>query len=196
MRRIGIFAGVFNPVHTGHIAAALQAIEAAKLDEVVFLPERRPANKQAVEHFGHRVAMLNRAVRPHRKLSVLELVDTSFTVRRTLSQLTRKYPGARLVFIWGSDVVSKLPDWPDADRLIDQTEFVIVRRRGYDKARLAAEISAWPRRPRQVYSFASYASAVTSSQIREALRRRQSQPGLLTSVAQYSNQNWLYVAFS
>src|SRR5581483_3364510 len=89
MKRIGIYSGVFDPVHAGHIGFALQAVERAGLDKVYFLPERRPYHKQGVEHFGHRVAMLKRATRPHPALSVLELEDISFTVERTLPKLQK-----------------------------------------------------------------------------------------------------------
>ena len=68
--RIGIFAGTFDPVHAGHIAFALQAAEIAKLDEVVFIPERRPLSKSSTEHFGHRVAMIRQAIMPHSKLAL------------------------------------------------------------------------------------------------------------------------------
>lgn len=42
MSRIGIYSGSFNPVHAGHIAFALQALESANLKTIYFLPERRP----------------------------------------------------------------------------------------------------------------------------------------------------------
>lgn len=196
MRRIGIFAGVFNPVHTGHVATALQAIEKARLDEVVFLPERRPRHKTGVEHFGHRVAMLNRAVRPHAKLSVLELVDTSFSVKRILNQLKRLYPDSQLVFLWGSDTAKFISDWPDADTLFAETEFVTTRRAGMSWTELWRIIDNWPVKPQKLYLFDSFAGEISSSGVREALRRRHQQPGLLASVARYADQNWLYVTFS
>src|SRR4051812_40769392 len=82
-KRIGIYAGTFNPVHTGHVAFALQAVKEANLDEVYFVPERQPRGKAGVEHFGHRVAMLKRALRPYKQFDVLELVDVNMTVNRT-----------------------------------------------------------------------------------------------------------------
>ena len=50
MARIGIYAGTFDPVHAGHVAFALQSLEAAKLDRVYFLPERRPRGKRQVKN--------------------------------------------------------------------------------------------------------------------------------------------------
>lgn len=196
VKRIGIYAGVFDPVHTGHITTALLAIEEATLDQVVFLPERRPRHKHGVEHFGHRVAMLQRAVKPHAKLSVLELEDTSFSVNRTLLRLHKLFPGAELVFIWGSDKVSKIATWSDARVLFERTEFVIALRQGVTRTQIQAIIAQWPWQPRGLYIFDSFAGAISASIVREALRRRHKQPGLLPSVARYADQHWLYISFS
>src|SRR4051812_4657029 len=96
MKRIGIYAGTFDPVHSGHVSFALQALKAAELDKVYFLPERRPRNKQHVEHFGHRTAMLKRAAQPHSQFEVLEMVDISFSVERTLPKLQKQFEGDQL----------------------------------------------------------------------------------------------------
>src|SRR5687768_3694646 len=117
-RRIGIFAGAFDPVHSGHIAFALQALKEAKLDVVVFLPERRPRDKPEVEHFAHRAAMIKRAIRPYRRLSVLELADRNLTVRKTLPQLEELFRGNELVFIVGADAALSIPAWAYAGRLL------------------------------------------------------------------------------
>ena len=81
--RIGIYSGTFDPVHIGHITFALQAMKTARLDQIVFLPERMPRRKQSAEHYGHRAAMLERALRPYPSMGVLELADKSFTIART-----------------------------------------------------------------------------------------------------------------
>lgn len=193
-RRLGIYAGTFDPVHAGHIAFALQALQAAQLDTVYFLPERRPRDKQQVEHFGHRVAMLNRALGPHPQFEVLELVDVSFSVQRTVAQLQQQFDGDELVFLFGSDVVPGLADWPHADQLLANHELVIGLRAQDDHDSLQRIIETWPTPPRLVTMFPSYAPDVSSGLVREALRRGTGTPGLLTSVERYSDRNWLYVS--
>ena len=37
MKKVGIFGGSFNPIHTGHIALAKSLCEKAGLDEVWFM---------------------------------------------------------------------------------------------------------------------------------------------------------------
>jgi len=196
-KRIGIYAGTFNPVHVGHVSFALQALEAAQLDAVYFLPERRPRHKQGVEHFAHRVAMLKAAVRPHPQLRVMETDDISFTVQRTLPKLYRRFAGAELVMLFGSDVVPHMAQWLLIERLCKRTELVVGLRDGYLKEQaLSAIIADWPTPPRELYFVRSHAPDVSSHKIRQALEARTHVKGLLRSVAQYSNRNWLYVSLS
>jgi nicotinate-nucleotide adenylyltransferase len=193
--RIGIYAGTFDPVHSGHVAFALQALEAARLDTVYFLPERQPRAKQQVEHFGHRAGMLERALQPHPRLKMLELVDANFSVARTLPQLRQRFPDSQLVFLFGSDIVPGLLDWAHADRLLKDHEFVIGIRSRHNRDDLRRIIEAWKPQPKSVFMFDSYAPDVSSRIIREALRNGEgTAPGLLESVERYSDHHWLYVS--
>ena len=192
--RIGIYAGTFDPVHSGHIAFALQALEAAKLDRVYFLPERRPREKQNVEHFGHRVAMLERALKPYRKFQTMELPDISFSIQRTLPQLQKQFAGDQLVFLFGSDIITKLPDWPHAQQLLKTSELVVGLRAEDDEARIRKSLAGWKVRPLALTLFRSHAPHVSSGRIREALRLRRKAPGVLLSVERYSDKHWLYVS--
>ena len=196
MRRIGIYAGSFNPVHAGHIAFALQALDAARLDKIYFLPERRPRYKTDVEHFGHRTAMLTRALKPYPEFDQLELVDISFTVERTLPQLKKRFKNAQLVFLLGSDVMPSVINWPKSEHLLEDSEFVVALRQGDDAEKLMDELSEWPVPPRNLIVFESFAPSVSASDVREALRRRKSAKGLLKSVERYSNRHWLYVSLA
>lgn len=196
MSRIGIYAGTFDPVHAGHIAFALQAIDAAKLDKVYFLPERRPRAKQQVEHFGHRVAMLSRALKPHPRLEVMELVDVSFSVERTLPFLARKFPDDSLVFLFGSDVVPGIAAWPKADRLLKDNEFVFGLRHDDKREHIHKLVEGWTSQPKAVTVFESFAPDVSSGKIREALRLHKKAKGTLKSVERYSDHNWLYVSLA
>lgn len=196
MKRIGIYAGTFDPVHAGHVAFALQSLQAAKLDAVYFLPERRPRAKTQVEHFGHRVAMLRKALKPHQRLDVLETVDVSFSVERTLPRLKARFPEARLVFLFGSDILPKLSGWPKSERLIKNYEIVVGLRFKDDRAAIHKIVEAWPVQPKAVTIFPSFAPEVSSGKIREALRRRKRANGSLKSVERYSDHNWLYVSLA
>jgi nicotinate-nucleotide adenylyltransferase len=192
-QRIGIYAGTFDPVHAGHITFALQALAAAALDRVYFLPERQPRRKRGVEHFGHRVAMIRLAAQPHPQFEVLDLPDINFSVARTLPRLKKQFGTAQLVYLFGSDVVPRIQDWPEANQLLSDAELVIGLRAEADRAKLHQIIEAWPTQPRTLTMFASYAPDISSGKVRQALSGRQPAAGLLKSVERYSDHNWLYV---
>ena len=48
-RKIGIMGGTFNPIHNAHLLMAERAYEEYELDQVVFLPSRKPAYKDERE---------------------------------------------------------------------------------------------------------------------------------------------------
>lgn len=178
------------------MAFALQSLKAAQLDKVYFLPERRPRAKQHVEHFGHRVAMLKRATQPYPEFEVLELVDVSFSVERTLPKLRKLMPRAELIFMFGSDVVAGLASWPHAKELLGAGELVIGLRFHDSRENIRQIVEAWPTQPPAVTIFDSFAPKVSSGQVREALRQRQAAAGLLKSVERYSDHHWLYVSLA
>lgn len=195
-QRIGIYAGTFDPVHAGHVAFALQSLKSAKLDHIYFMPERQPRSKRGVEHFGHRVAMLQRAAKPHPQFDVLEQPDVNFNIQRTLPRLQKQFPNDQLVFLFGSDVVTELPTWPYADRLLQKTELVIGLRKSNSRKQIQKLINKWTVQPRAITMFESFAPDISSGQVREALRVQQPVKGLLSSVARYSNHHWLYVSLA
>ncbi len=193
MRRIGIYAGTFDPVHVGHITFALQALKVAHLDMVYFMPEREPRRKTAVEHYGHRYAMLRRAVRPHPGLAVLDTTDKHFSVGRTLPRLQHEFGTAELVFLMGSDVAEYLPYWNHIAQLVQQVSFCVGMRQGADKHKIEQVFRGLHVAPKRVTFVNSFAADISSSKIRDAIRAKHSARGVLMSVYRYAQREWLYL---
>lgn len=128
MKNIGIFAGTFDPVHIGHIAFALRAIEKANLDRVIFLPERQPRYKRDVTDYMHRLNMLKLAVKPFELLEVLDLPDPFFTAVDTLPKLLQHSGDRQLFILVGSDVAKNINDWPGVKILVKQVSLIIGTR--------------------------------------------------------------------
>lgn len=191
--RIGVYAGTFDPVHAGHLSFALQAQVEANLDEVCFLPERMPRYKPVAEHYGHRVAMLKRAIEPHRNLSLVEVVDKSLTFSRTIPQLKRVFGDVQLVLLMGSDAFLNLPDWPDQHNFLNGCEFVVSVRGMHDVPQMLHVIQRLGLPPKKVTVIDSLQPELSSSQIRRAISLNQTVRGLLPSVQRYAAKQWLYV---
>ena len=190
--KIGIYSGSFDPVHLGHITFALQAIEAVNLDKVYFLPERLPQKKHNTEHFGHRVAMIKSAIKPHSKLDILEIDDRTFYVDKTLPKLQAKFKNKELVFLFGSDKVKNMNKWPSFNKLLEGSEVLIGIRKGDSIEEITEHTLSWPKAPLGV--IISYSPEVQSLDIRRSLENGEPANGLLKSVAGYIRKNWLYIS--
>ena len=195
MKRIGIYSGMFNPIHSGHLSFALQSLSEAGLDKLYFMPERYRKDKQDVAHYGHRVAMVRQAIKPYNRLGLIESPEISFTVDKTLPKLKSQFKHSRLVFLIGSDGLKGMDNWPNVERLLKTSGLVIGVRSG-DSPVIEESINKLPLHPKELYIVPSLAPEVSSTKIREALRSSKETEGVLSSVKRYSNKNWLYISLA
>ena len=173
-RKIGIYPGTFDPLHSGHLAFATQALEVCGLDEVVFLPEELPREKPGVASIHERVAHMNAATEHLEGMSVVHLNNERFTVHDTLPLLRQRFSECELSLFVGSDVVRTfLYRWKDLDTLLREMPIVIGMRVGHSEDEMVAVIDSLEKdygfSIRYTLIFAPYAE-MSSSQIREALR--------------------------
>ena len=130
--RIGVFGGSFDPVHVGHLAIALAALESVPLDRVLFTPARRSPlkDRDPVANVADRVAMLEAAIanEPRFALSRVELErdGVSYTVD-TLEALRAE---GELFLILGSDALADLARWRKPDRIRELATILVASRPG------------------------------------------------------------------
>lgn len=135
---LGIMGGSFDPIHLGHLVIAERAVEALRLDRVLFIPCAVPPHKDAagLTPGRHRLAMVRLAVRgnPRFRASDMELRrgGVSYTVE-TLERLRAVHgPRARLWFIIGADSLWELSTWREYRRLLGLCTVVTAGRPGSD----------------------------------------------------------------
>ena len=192
MSRIGIFAGSFDPVHKGHIAFALKAIQEAKLDAVYFLPEIKPRRKAGASHISRRIAMLELGLKPYQKLKLLELPDKQFSVAHTMPRLEQKFASSEMFLLMGADgELEHLPNWPLAKQLLARLGLVIAYR-GKTREEVAGLVKKLPSAPASLYLIESSKPNLSSAKIRAALQKGKTPDGLPDSVQTYIANNWLY----
>ncbi len=192
MKKIGIYAGTFDPVHKAHVAFALAAAKDARLDEVYFLPEVAPRYKNNVSHIAHRTAMLRLACRAHSQLKILELPDKAFSCARTWPKLRRRWPEDELFLLVGSDVVAHMGRWTGVEQMLPQMGLVVAVRGTSQTADLQLHVASLPAAPKNLKVIDSPEPAISSRAIRHHLRAGGKTDSLLPSVSNYISGQWLY----
>lgn len=131
--RIGVFGGTFDPVHVGHLAIALAALEEVPLDRVLFVLARRSPLKadwpEASEDDRQRMLEAAIADEPRFAISRLELdrPGPSYTVD-TLESLRDQ---GDLFLILGADAADELDRWRDPERVRELATPVVAPRPGW-----------------------------------------------------------------
>jgi nicotinate-nucleotide adenylyltransferase len=124
----GILGGTFDPIHNGHLFLALEAMQEAGLDRVVFIPNRVPPHK-AAPGVGpeQRWEMLLAAIAPEPRLEAsrieLEREGPSYTLD-TVSQLAQEN---RVAFICGADAF-RAP-WHRPEAVLERLELLLLAHR-------------------------------------------------------------------
>jgi nicotinate-nucleotide adenylyltransferase len=144
-RRTGIIGGTFNPIHTGHLLIAQDALEQLRLDRVLFIPCALPPHKRPhrLAAGTHRLQMIRLAIRGDSRFAVDDLElrrgGISYSVD-TLAELHHRLPGTEFCFIVGADSLPELPKWREFDRLARLCRFAVVERPGFPARRVPAGI--------------------------------------------------------
>ncbi len=192
--RIGIFPGAFDPVHAGHVAFALTALQKGNLDEVVFLPERQPLSRPGAEHYAHRVSMIKSALRPHPRCSVLELAERRFRTTKTLPTLRAVFPDAELFLLISSKALPDLLQRPYIGQAFKDFGLIIGAGNKADLSRTREILKQSGQCSIRTLVVGHSEMNVRSSKIRYALRSNGYATGLLASVRSYARREWLYVS--
>ena len=138
--RIGIFGGTFDPVHVGHLVAALEARQALELDRVLLVVAHDPWQKsgeRVVTPADDRFAVVEAAVEGVAGLEASRLeIDRggpSYTID-TVRQIAGDRPEAELFLVVGADVAAELDTWDRFEELARAVTLVVVTRGGVQRA--------------------------------------------------------------
>lgn len=134
IERLGVFGGMFDPPHLGHIAAAQHAVQQLGLDNLKLIPCKIPNHRAHTQVSPeHRLNMLNLAIQAEPLLSIdaleLERDGVSFMVD-TLTILRERHPGAQIVLVLGRDSFNSLPSWHRYQDILSLSHLYVLNRRG------------------------------------------------------------------
>lgn len=137
---IGIFGGTFDPVHFGHLRAALDCQQGLGLTEVRLLPLSFAVHRpQPIARPELRLAMLRAAIVPEPTLAVddreLRRGGPSYTVETLHSLRDELGRGLSICLMIGADSFNGFLDWHRPLDLLDLAHLVIMQRPGAPMAR-------------------------------------------------------------
>ncbi|MDA8381446.1 MAG: nicotinate-nucleotide adenylyltransferase [Actinomycetota bacterium] len=137
--RVGVFGGTFDPIHAGHVAAAVGVRTALSLERVLLVVANMPWQKVGGERqlpvtpAADRYAMVAATAEELEGIEASRIeIDrggASYTVD-TVAELAELYPGADLFVVVGADVAASLGTWERADELKKTARLVVVDRPG------------------------------------------------------------------
>ena len=137
-KRIAIYGGTFDPVHSGHLEIARRVSRLFGIDQFLFVPAMAAPHKldREVSPALHRYAMLALATNaePRLCISTFELdgpgrqytVDTLFHFRSRFGE------SAELFFVMGADSWAEITTWREWRRLLTLANLIVVTRPGYE----------------------------------------------------------------
>lgn len=137
MKRIGIFGGTFNPIHTGHLIIAQEVLEQLNLDKVFFVPCNIAPHKieRNLAKAEDRLKMASLAIKGNLSFKVsdweIKRKGTSYTVD-TLKKFKSVFgKQVKLFFIIGADNLKDLNKWKDIKVILQLARMVVVNRPGH-----------------------------------------------------------------
>ena len=192
--RIAIYGGTFDPIHLGHLIIAEDALQAAQLDQLHFLPAfSAPLRSRAAgTPASDRLAMVRAAVEKYPHFSV-----DDFDIRQgrrvysveTVRHYRSKFPEAELFFLIGRDQYDQLNDWHAIEELRKEVTFLCASREGNQDSTPEVEEPE----DKDVIFLPSRRIDISATEIRERAQQGASVRSLLpAAVADYLDQNPLY----
>ncbi len=134
--RIGMFGGTFDPIHKGHIRAALEFYKAADLSKMYVIPTGIPPHKKRlVTDSCHRLEMARLAFEDcDKRVYNIEISDIetskegkSYTFL-TVSELAKRNKCDRIYVYTGTDMFCCLEKWFNAQELFRLCVFCVCPR--------------------------------------------------------------------
>ena len=187
-RRLCLFGGTFDPIHSAHLRIAEEARRKFALDRVLFVPAGSPPHKVAagVTPYEDRLRMVEIACQPYPYFEVSTLekgegqsftVDTVERFRETIA------PEDRLYFLIGADAFDEIESWNRWQELVAMIDFIVVTRPG-------GKYNVPP--GARIHRLEGLELAVSSSAIRLRLSQHKLTPELPAKVREFIDSRGLY----
>lgn len=199
--RIGIFGGTFDPPHSGHKKYADEVFRKLSLDRLLVIPTATPPHKGGKNPIdsADRLAMVRILFADDSDVDVSDMEITrggrSYTYE-TVTLLREIYPDDELFFILGSDMLLSFHSWRNPEVILSHVKICAVTRTdSINKEMLQEYIEKYfPEQKDRFITCDFDPVEISSTQIRDAIRRGEDVEGLLdVQVMEYIKEKELYL---
>jgi len=132
--KIGVFGGLFDPPHIGHLIIAQHVFEEFHLHRILFVPSGNPPHKLNYSPYQSRYAMTELAIAGNENFMISNIEssisDTTYTIE-TVRALSKEKTDELYLMI-GSDQWMEIETWKDPEELFRECRIVVMRRPHYE----------------------------------------------------------------
>ena len=197
--KIGIYGGTYNPPHTGHMQAALEAVRLLKLDKLLLIPDRIAPHKEIPSGSPapeQRLQMLRIAAAdcPEMEVSDIELQreGPSYSYL-TVEQLRAQYPDAELILLMGTDMFLSFHTWREPERITKEATLgVFFRGEKGEREKILAKKHQLEEAGAKVELVENRILNISSTQLRRLIAFRCAGEFLPEGVYEFIRENGLY----
>ena len=200
-KKVGIMGGTFNPIHNGHLILGQTAYEQFGLDEVLFMPNKKPYYKKLSKNVTdeQRCDMVKLAIENNDAFTFSDIEVTregvTYTVE-TLRILTEQNPDHEYYFIMGADSLFHFDSWKEAGEIVKMATLLVATRDSMATFDIESQIEYLQSEfeDARIECLFSPSLEISSNQLRKRCREGKSIRYLVPdSVAFYIDEHDLYV---
>lgn len=132
--RLGLFGGTFDPIHIGHLRAALEVKQGFDLDQIFIIPSAMPPHKKGhqVADAADRLKMVELGLSGYTGFSVsdveLQRSGPSYSIDTINHFKTTSGEDSQIFFISGLDAFLEIDTWKSYKELLRQIAFIVIAR--------------------------------------------------------------------
>ncbi len=132
--KTGVFGGLFDPPHIGHLIIAQHVLEEFHLQRILFVPSGNPPHKKEYSPYEKRYAMADLAIKENERFVISDverqMPDKTYTIN-VIRTLRQKTDDEQYLMI-GSDQWLEIETWKEPEALFRECRVVVMRRPNYE----------------------------------------------------------------
>lgn len=187
--KIALFGGTFDPVHKGHVNAALEVIRQGIVDQVWFIPVQWHAFKQNlnVTSLKHRKSMIELAIEGHVSLKEIDFKESPTYTIDTILEAKKRFSGNTFFWLMGTNLIEEFSSWKQPEKVLQELKLILFPVPGSEGEKSKLVDSSSPIRVKD------NAIDLSSTVVRQKLQKGETVKGLVDKkVLNYIGKNSLY----